>query len=369
MFVRTRKAHVPLYLLPLYGYIQVMARSSISVYKFRGWLALLLVALLVLVVVARMVNRGPTVSDQRQQQTALQRYAALQEEIEVAMDHRRDLTSYIDDLQRLLPDLPDKADAYRLLGMCWLRHQDYEQGYEALVESLRINPRQAEVALIAGTAAYHLGDAQRAIGHYSDVISFEADNTRARLHMATAYMHVQDYERARGILLEALSIDSNLHQAHALLADLYARQNRTTLALDRIVRALALLPEDDQDRRTQYVVTRATLLRRANQPEEALSVLLELPRDKLIREPVIDDVATCYVMMGQPELAAVVYDRALLTRPTSTHLLAGAAYWYLQSGQPGEARLHLNSLRRINPRHEKLAELEAELRRQEEEGS
>lgn len=286
---------------------------------------------------------------------ASQKFAAL-------MEHGGETTPILGETRQLVERYPTSAAARTLLAQVLLVRGQLEEAYEQLERSLTLDPRQPEARLLAGTIALQRGDATAAQRHYSEAIGLEPGEPRYRMHLAQAYLAQHQHDQARDALRDALVLDSSLHTAHAALADVYAEQGKVSLALEQIRRARDLLGTADEDRRVVYARRYAALLRRDNQPGEALRVLLELPPKRHFDPGVMQDLARTWMMLGQPERAAGHYEQALVLDPSNDAAAAAAAHWHLEAGQVDAARQAIARLRQINPRAETLPQLEARLR-------
>ena len=67
-------------------------------------------------------------------------------------------------------------------------------------------------------------------------------------------------------------------------------------------------------------------------------------------------------MLGKPAMAAELYERVLAVDPSNDLAAAEAARWWLKADNPDAARRNLQALRRINPRHEAVNELDVQLK-------
>jgi Tfp pilus assembly protein PilF len=289
---------------------------------------------------------------------AVQELDQLQQRFTDLVSSGKDVTPLIVDMQRLVERYPRISAARTLWAQALLFTGRGREALQQLEQSLQLDPRQAEVHLLAGTVALQLAQIEVAERHYSQAVGLDTANGRYRLHLASIYLKQQDYDKARATLLEALRCDSSLHEAHAALSDLYAQQNKVNLAVEQIKRALELSPPDDHARRTIYLRKEAALFRRDNKPEEALAVLRQLPPVAMMEIAVGDDLAGCWAMLGQPDKAASHFEQVLIIDATNDLAAARAALWRIRADQPDKARQNLETLRRINPRSNAIAEIE-----------
>lgn len=293
------------------------------------------------------------------QQQAQQELDALQSRFSDALDQQQDLRPIVDEARRYVERYPKVAAGHVMLGQINLLRGDSEAASQQFELALDIDPKQPEVRLSAGTAALNAGDLDRAEKHFSQAVGLDTSNPRHRMHLAAVYLHKNQFDKAELTLLEALKLDSSYHQAHALLADVYAKQNRPDMAIGQLDRAIALAGDDRH--RGGYLRRKAQLQLRANRPAEALRTLNELPKKMLIDPEVSQQLAACWMMMGQPGRAADHYEHLAAINPTDADLLAEAARWMIKADRPDDARRMLERLRLVSPRHEAIAQLESQL--------
>lgn len=287
----------------------------------------------------------------------------LAQRFQAAAEHGGQLAPLIEEGHSLVQTFHDHPPAHLLLGQMYLAGQRGREALKHARNSLEIEPDQPEVQLIAGSIAFNLQEYALAQEHYELAVRFNPTAGRPRLHLARAYIHQNQYELALQELLEALRLDSSLYQAHAALADLYARQNKLTLAVDQIQRALEMVPDDQEEHHTLYLREYARFLRRLNQPADALDVLRQLPPRQTFEPEVIEELAACWAMLGQPELAAAQYEQARILDPTDPDFAAGAAQWHLRARNVNGAQRAIDELHRLNSQDPRLADLRTQLQR------
>jgi len=263
---------------------------------------------------------------------------------------------------RLVETYPQFAPARTLLGQIHLYTDQPQAAYDQFTLSLELDGQQPEVHLLAGTIALGLDRVDDALGHYSMAIGINPANPRYRLHIAQAYLKKREHKQARQALLETLRIDSDSHEAYAVLAELYAQQNKLSLALTAITKAGEHTPPASKTRLLIYSRQKAQLLRRDNRIDEALLVLASIDPADQSNPTVLADKATCYAQLGQPEQAAKIYERALALDPTYWQLAAAAAHWRIEAGDTKTAKQHLDTIRHLNPHAPVIAHLQDQLK-------
>jgi tetratricopeptide (TPR) repeat protein len=277
----------------------------------------------------------------------------------LVMDNKRDAQPLIDRIDRLIADYPDLAAAHMLRGQVLMYTGRLDPALASMDRSLEIEPRQADVHLLAGTMAMQMDRVEVARYHYEQALAIEPDNGRHAVFLANVQHKLGQDDEAVATLLAALRRDSQLHSAYALMSDIYTKQNKLGMALDQIERAIEATPVDNPRTHVAYSLKRAALFRRDNQPAESLAVLGALPPDARLRPDVLRDTATSWALLGKPALAAEHYENVLTVDPSNDHAAAEAARWWIKAGDTEAAGRNLQTLRRINPRHPAIPELDA----------
>lgn len=338
------------------------------------WLVLIVAAVVCMAALAflpggpgAMPTQPPSPSAATAQADAAAQVERLQQKLSAAIQHKSNILALVPEAEAIIAQHPKHAGAHVTLGQILAAAGQHDRAYGRLTESLSIDANQPEVEDLAGSLAMQMQrypDAQR---HFSQAASLGPREMKYRLHLAVAQMRQDKFDEARNTLLHALKIDSSLHQAHALLADLYAQQNNLGTALDQIGRAIELLPPEAEAGEVRaafhlsYVRKRAALLRRANRAEEALAVMRQIPPKHWMQREVIDEFAQTWMLLGKPDKAAEHYEAILPLDPLADWAAYRAAEYRLKAEQPDAARGNLDRLRRINPRDTRIPDLEKAL--------
>jgi len=296
-------------------------------------------------------------SDQRTERKAAQRQLRrLEKQYRNAVNAAGDAAGLVESGRGLVQQYPEFGPARRLLGQILLTAGQFEAGYEQISRALELADKaRPELQEMAGTMAMQLGRYERALNHFGEASSLRPEITKYRVFKARALVEMQRFDEARHELLTALNQDSSSYLAHGVMAQLYAKQHRLDQARKHIRRAIELLPPEKDDQRYLYVRQRAELLRRANRPNDALSVLADLPAEERFNKPVLSELALNFHLAGQTGRAATLYANALKAKPHSEAVAEGAVEWAIKAGRLEQARDHLEALRRINPRSPKLS--------------
>lgn len=284
--------------------------------------------------------------------------------LQSAIEHRRDLNPLLAEAQQLVEQHPELVEARTLLGQIYMMGGRPAQAREHFEQALALHPDQPELHLFTGSLAMQLGDVAGAEAHYDRAVALNPREPRYRMHLATVYLKQQRLEAARDQMNQALAINSSMHSARSGLAEVHAQLGQMNEAVEQMRRALELVPTGDEKLRALYTRKYAGYLRRAGDAQQALRVLLGLPPHQQFQPPVMEALAETWGQLGQPGRAAAHYEQALVLDPSDDASAAAAADWYLRANDTRAARTAVDRLRRINPRHKMLVELERRLREQ-----
>jgi len=284
----------------------------------------------------------------------------LEQRVQTAVDQGRADTMRRD-VEKFIARHPRFGPAYKLMGLVYLALEQLDKAYDQFRLSLKLDPAQSQVHLLAGSICVqqdHLDDAEH---HYLEAIGLEPTNIRFRIHLAQCWVQQQRLEEARRQLMTVLRYDSSHHLAYAMLSDVYLSENKKVLAMNQIIKALEATPLTDRDDQINYLRRKAAILRRQNKPSESLQVFEQLSELERLDPDVIAEIATSLSMQGRFQEAALLYESTLRQVPTDWRLAAGAADWWIKAGQHDKARLAVDRLRAINPRLPALVGLEGRL--------
>ncbi len=199
----------------------------------------------------------------------------------------------------------------------------YEQ-YEA---ALAIGPQDAAIEFQAGTLASSIGKPERALEHFSMARAAEPGSAEIALYLGVTQHRLGLVDEAKVSLLAAVKLDDEEPVAPAVLAQIALDENEPDLALRYIRRSREIDPTQLAHR-----ILEARILRRLNKPEEALTLMLALPKEQL-HEPVVLEICSgCMGLLGRPADAAALYEEALAAQPTNADLAFQAAQWHERAG-------------------------------------
>jgi len=266
----------------------------------------------------------------------------------------QDLTPLRLAVEGYVSNYPKDADARMLLGQVLLYTGQSEEALDQIDQAIKLSPGQASWLELAGTVAAGLELYNTSEKYYLDAIGLNPSATTTRMLLATVYAKMERFDPAVRLLLEAIQIDSRLHSAHHAMARIFLQQNKIVPAQTQIRKAIDLVHEESAAKSAQasrvYSLTFAEILRRDNEPEHALQVLLGItPASERTHPDVLHAIAMTHASMGQPEQAARIYEQLILVDPTNLSLVEQAARWHIAAKQVAPVEDLLRHANMVDP--------------------
>ncbi len=310
-------------------------------------LALFIVLVVLIAACERAPSSAPSAAPAPPSPALIKQFERLSEEAQAAMANKRDLTPMLAEVQAMINRSPDFWPARRLRVLLLMQQQRFDEAYEEALKVIELEPGEAEMLSIAGFLATEAADHPAAQGHFRQAVAAAPDNPRFRLQLAQALLATDEATAAQRQAETAIQLDSSQPRAYAMLATIHTRQGRPAEAVEPVRRAIDLTPADAEDELVIYVRQYAALLRELGEPDKALGALRTLPFERQFDPRVMADLAECWSLLGQPDKAAVHYERALTLAPTVKGAAMLAAQWYERAGMPEDARRMWAAARQI----------------------
>jgi tetratricopeptide (TPR) repeat protein len=213
----------------------------------------------------------------------------------------------------------------------------YQAAMQSSQAAITEDPTNPLAHRLAGQSALGLGDYQAAALHFDHAVErrpvYELDITPIReqayidlFQQATPSLQSGEYMAAAEFLEHANTIYPNRAEAIITLAQIYAQEQQTDLAIERIDQAVAFLESDrmaDVDSATaaqwrsdgsNLVLMRGQVLANAGRLEEALETYRRVVAEDPNNISVIQSVAAILMTIGREGEAVTMYNE-LLARP------------------------------------------------------
>ncbi len=204
--------------------------------------------------------------------------------------------------------------------------------YEQYQAALAIGPRDAMTEFNAGTLAMATDQPDRALEHYSMARAADPTNAEIALFLGAVQHQLGMTSEAKASLLSSMQLDDTRAEAAAMLAQISLDENDTSLALRYIRQARIAEPTQLAHR-----ILESRVLRRMNEPEEALTLLMALPPEQLYDPMILDICGACLGLLGRPADAAVLYEDAMNHDRSVAEFAYQAALWNERAGDGDKA--------------------------------
>lgn len=239
-------------------------------------------------------------------------------------------------LSQTVERFPGDQRARLMLGECLLQLGRGEEAYEQYEAGIQIGPDNAEYRHAAATIAAGIGRLEDARTHYLMAQKLAPSNPKFPLYLAQIQRKLGDNDGARASLALATKLDPELSVAWAALAGIALDENRLSVARGYIEKARKLEPD-----RVEWRIIEAKCLRRDNTPREAITVLMAIPESQRRTDSaVIEELALCHGMLGEPMEAAGLYIAALGESGENAEWSYQAAVWLVRAGQRERAIMY-----------------------------
>ncbi len=177
---------------------------------------------------------------------------------------------------------------------------------------------ELEAIFIEGNKEKLLGNWDKAIAKFEEVLEKDRDNAAAAYEMARVYEAKKDLESAEKFASKAVEWNGSNEWFRMYLAEVYQKNNKDNLAAVQYEELVKQQPYNEE-----FYQKWAYYLVRSSQPEAAINVYNELEKKVGIHEEVIRHKHTLYMGMGDMKMAAAELERLIDKFPNNT------SYWHL----------------------------------------
>lgn len=336
-------------------HVRARCRGRATVWVVAG--LVLVAAIAAVAVVSRTLDTGPALESTVKQITSERLLERFLEDLNEAVLDERSAAVVVVDLTAFVERFPDHAEAWRALGQAKAYQDDPQGAYEAFERSLALKPDQPEIAILAGTFAKGLERFDESEQWYLRAIEQQPDVVGHRRHLATLYEHRGDLPQAEATLRDALERAPNHVEVLVQLVSILEAAGRADEALALLEQAVSRSLLMSAERRGLLAIRYADMMLARGEHGLAREALEPLPASQQVRHDVMERLAICWAIAGEPRLAGERYDLRLLLNPEDSLAASEAVRWWVAAGDRDKANRALSHLRRIAPRYDTLDEL------------
>ena len=171
---------------------------------------------------------------------------------------------------------------------------------------------------IEGNKEKLLGNWDKAIDKFEEVLDTDRNNAAAAYELARVYEAKKDLENAEKFAKKSVDWDGSNEWFRMYLAEVFQKNNKDEMAAGQYEELVKLFPYNEE-----FYQKWAYYLVRSSKPEAAINVYNELEKKVGILEEVTRHKHTLYMGMGDMKMAAAELERLIEKFPNNT------SYWHL----------------------------------------
>lgn len=238
------------------------------------------------------------------------------------------------ELARGVERFPNNQPLRLALAESLLAQGKFAEAYEQYDRAVAFGEDRAEYRFAAGMAASKAGLDDQAEVQWLRARELDKASPQYPLFLAQLQRKNGRNADARANLMMAVALDPNLAVGWGSLAAIALDENHTGPALQHAQKAAKLDPANPLWR-----VLQSKILRRENRPREAFEIVSAIPEyDRAADMAIIDELAACHGMLGDPRAAGELYVSAAEGSPENAEFAYNAAIWLQRAGD-GERAL------------------------------
>lgn len=322
------------------------------------------------------LRRETTPTQTPPRDTAQEEMVALQEAFKRYVENRLDFIDLLPDAKAYTRKHPDAVAGHILLAQVLMKLELYGEAYPSLARALELENSgdNFELLKLTGTCAAKLAQWDEAEQHLIAADALRPDDITVVLQLGNLYFQTDRLDAAEAEFERAKRISSTTppHKANAGLAEIYAARGDYGRALRVIDKAITWAQNDSETEAWAYQLKKVRIQFDAGQWDIGAELLHTTQRDSPEAVYTLSCTALRARLNGhhnEPLKAARDYelllsgvvDTATFTDSERADIYAWIAYWHHAAGNAARAREALVELRRIDPNHMMLRELETQL--------
>ena len=203
---------------------------------------------------------------------------------------------------------------------------------------------ELEAIFIEGNKEKLLGNWDKALAKFEEVLEKDRDNAPSAYEMARVYEAKKDLENAEKYAVKAVDWDGSNEWFRMYLAEVYQKNNKDNLAAQQYEELVKQQPYNEE-----FYQKWAYYLVRSSQPEAAINVYNELEKKVGIHEEVVRHKHTLYMGMGDLKMAAAELEKLIDKFPNNTSYWHLLGTFYEQIDENGKAKEVYKKILEKNP--------------------
>ncbi len=227
-----------------------------------------------------------------------------------------------------------------LLLLCLALTANAQHDHELVSEEV-VN---TEATFIDGLREQTLGNYDKAIKFFEEVLQKEPRNAAAAYQLAKVYLSTNQTEKARSYAEKAVQWDDANPWYKILLADIYQKLNEDALAAQLYEKLARSSPNNEE-----YYLKWAYHLVRAGKPKDAIAVYDQLEKRIGINEETARNKHTLYIGLGDYKKAAAELQKLIDRFPNNTAYRHQLATFYEQINDKEAARAVYQQILQVDP--------------------
>ncbi len=255
--------------------------------------------------------------------------------------HQRDFQKAREELEKILQDFPQNAQAYASLGSVHYAQENIDAATAALRKSLELEPDLIPSGIMLGRIYLRQKppEVENARQVFQKLVQQNPKHINALLAMATFYLEAEQPDSAKEYYLKASTLDNQNVSVHLGLAEVYIAQNLADKAIAQIDLLKKTSTEEfsrEQNLRMRLIKGRAYLLKEEyGQAVSQLQNVTDYLPGLLIGQ---FSFGLAQAGVGNFEQAILAYKKALeISQSTHVPSLVNLAIVYFKAGQEDDA--------------------------------
>ncbi|MBL1217859.1 MAG: hypothetical protein D8M59_10235 [Planctomycetes bacterium] len=264
-------------------------------------------------------------------------------------------------LKALIAKYPDHPDVLRQMSGLHMLFARTVPACECFDHMLELHGGSAADYHHAGVLANMIGNLDLSRQRFETACRMNPSEPEHFKYLAMIEMKQYDYAAAKAHLVQAATMNDADEVIWGTLGEIAFLENHLDIGMQHTKKARALNPAN-----LKWRLIEARILRRQNKPDEAITLLSALTKPDSVEQGVINEIALCWAMKGDPLHAAQIHIDYVNSNARNRRVdspLAAARY-LMQADDLGQARVWVQNALNRDPTNEEAQNLLDQLNKQ-----